>query len=358
MYQLENGLILNTRARSVTIVVLSRRGHGVRAIARLLGISRNAVRRALRAAAEKPPEAAPGPEKRASKLDGHREAIAALIEKYPRLTALRVQEEIRKKGFDGSVDIVRRLVRELRKKPAVEPYDRIETAAGIQAQADWSPYQIEIGGELVTAHALSVTLCYSRVLFVAFFPSEDLASLLAGLIQAFHSFGGVPVVIVFDNPPSIVAVRVGPIARFQERLSALSRHYGFTPKAARVRRPRDKAKVERPFQDIEANFVYARGPFASFEHLNRETHARLETWNARVHKTTRERPVDRLAAERQALLPLPARDYDTRIMIPVGVSEDFTVPFDGLRYSVPPRLAGKRGFARADEAWVEFLYEG
>jgi len=342
----------------LTILVLSKRGHSIRAIARLLGISRNAVRRALRAGAQKPPDATAELEKRASKLDMHREAIAALIEKYPRLTALRVREEIQKKGFDGSVYIVRRLLRELRPKPTVEPYDRIETAAGMQAQADWSPYQIEIGGALVTAHALSVTLCYSRMLFVAFFPSEDLASLLAGLIQAFHYLGGVPVIIVFDNPTSIVAVRLGPVVQFQERLCALARHYGFNPKAARVRHPRDKAKVERPFQDVEANFVYARGPFDSFEHLNGETHTRLETWNARVHRTTRERPLDLLAEERTALLPLPARDYDTRIMIPVGVSGDFTVPFGGVRYSVPPRLAGERGLVRADEAWVEFVYEG
>jgi len=349
----------------LTILVLSKRGHAIRAIARLLGISRNAVRRALRAGAQEPIPSGvegstqqAGPTKRRSKLDDHREAIAALIEKYPRLTALRVREEIQKRGFDGSACILRRLIRKLRPKPAVEPFDRIETAAGMQAQADWSPYQVEIGGEVVTAHALSLTLCYSRMLFVAFFPSEDLASLLAGLIQAFHCMGGVPVVIVFDNPTSIVAVRLGPVVQFQERLCALARHYGFTPHAARVRHPRDKAKVERPFQDIEANFVYARGPFESFEQLNRETHTRLETWNARVHKTTRERPVDLLAQERLALLPLPARDYDTRIMIPAGVSEDFTVPFDGVRYSVSPRLAGKRGSVRADEAWVEFIYEG
>lgn len=343
-----------------TILVLSSRGHGIRAIARLLGISRNAVRRALRAGRPEPSDVSPGAgtAKRPSLIDAHRESIAALLEKHPRLTALRVLEEIRKSGFTGSVYIVRRLVRTLRPKPAIEPYDRIETAPGVQAQADWSPYRIEIGGETVTTHALSVTLCYSRTLFVAFFPSEDLASLLAGLIQAFHAFGGAPLAITFDNPTAIVAARLGPIVRFQERLLALSRHYGFTPRAARVRRPRDKAKVERPFQDIEANFVYARGPFDSFAHLNADTRARLESWNARVHGTTRERPIDRLALERRALLPLPAHDFDTRITFPVGVSEDFTVPFDGARYSVPPRLTGERGLVRADEAWVEFVHEG
>lgn len=341
----------------LTILVLSQRGHGIRAIARLLGISRNAVRRALRASARRPAQLETG-EKRKSRLDEHRERIAALLGKYPRLTAMRVHEEIQKHGFEGSIYIVRRLVRRLRPKPVIEPYDRIETNPGFQAQADWSPYSIDIGGQVVTAHALSVTLCYSRVLFVAFFSSEDLASLLAGLIQAFHYFGGAPVVIVFDNPTSIVAARLGPVVVFQERLCAIARHYGFNPRATRVRHPRDKAKVERPFQDIDANFVYARGPFESYEHLNRDTRTRLEKWNARVHDTTHERPIDRLAVERQALLPLPAKDYDTRITIPVGVSADFTVPFNGVRYSVPPRLAGERGIVRADESWVEFLYEG
>lgn len=342
---------------ALTIVALSKRGHAIRAIARLLGISRNAVRRALRTSTE-PPEEAEGKEKRSSKLDPHREAIATLLHDYPRLTALRILEEIQKRGFDGSVQIVRRLVRELRPKAVVDPYDRIETAPGLYAQADWSPYPMTIAGQVVTAHALSITLCWSRVLFVIFYPGEGLAFLLAGLIEAFHYFCGVPAVIVFDNPTSIVAVRLGPVVRFQERLYALSRHYGFTPKAARVRHPRDKAKVERPFQDIERNFVYARGPFDSFVHLNAETRIRLDKWNAREHQTTHERPVDRLAEEQKALLPLPAREFDTRLTIPARVSADFTVPFDGTRYSVPPRLAGERGLVRADEGWVEFVHEG
>jgi len=341
-------------APPVAIISLSQRGHGIRAIAGLLGISRNAVRRSLREHARGVSAETSPSTTRQSKLDSHREKIAALLEKHPRLTAERVLEEIRKDGYAGSKTILKDLVRKIRPKPRLEAYDRIETDAGIEAQVDWSPMPVKIEGEVETMRALAVTLCHSRVLFVAFFRREDLSSLLAGLVRALTAFGGSPVKLVFDNPPSIVAVRLGPIYRFQERLLALTRHYGITPVAARVRHPRDKAKVERPFQDIERAFLYARS-FQSLTHLNAEAERWLETWNRRIHGTTGECPVDRLEEERKHLLPLPARAFDVRVNLPVLVALDFTVAFDGVRYSVPPRLVGQRVLVRADEAKVEIL---
>ncbi len=332
------------------IWVLSQRGHGIRAIARVLGVSRNAVRRALRMGSL-------GPKKRASKLDRFRDKVASLLAKHPRLTVARIEEEIRKDGYDGRQSILKDLVRELRPKTKPEGYDRIETEAGIEAQVDWSPMKVTIDGRLETVQALAVTLCYSRILFVRFYRRNDLASLLPGLIRALRYFGGATVKLVFDNPTSIVAIRLGPVYRFQERLLALSRHYGFAPVAARVARPRDKAKVERPFQDIERAFLYARS-FGSLDDLNDAALRWLEAWHARIHGTTGERPVDRLARERLALLPLPAKDFDTRLTISAVVAADFTIAFDGVRYSAPPRLIGERVLVRADEAAVEILFEG
>jgi len=169
--------------------------------------------------------------------------------------------------------------------------------------------------------------------------------------------GGSPVKVAFDNPPSIVAVRLGPIYLFQERLRALAAHYGFTPVAVRVAHPRDKAKIERPFQDIDRAFLYGR-TFESLADLNEKAVAWLDPWNARDHGTTRERPIDRLEEERKILLALPARPFDLRVTVPVTVAPDFTVAFDGVRYSVPPRLVGERErrvLVRANEAAIEVV---
>jgi len=321
------------------------------------------VKRAIRGgrsggdvSAETPPGGAT--KRRASKLDPHRDKVRQLLETYPHLTVERVLEEIGKDGYKGSTTILKGLCRELRPTARIEAYDRIETAAGIEAQVDWSPMKATIAGAAETVHVFSFMLCYSRALFVAFFRREDLASLLAGLVRALEAMGGSPVKVAFDNPASIVAIRLGPIYRFQERLLALAAHYGFTPVAVRVAHPRDKAKVERPFQDIERAFLYGRA-FESLGHLNEEARRWLETWNARIHGTTRERPIERLEVERKALLALPARPFDLRVSLPVGIAPDFTVAFDGVRYSVPPRLVqgrDRRVLVRADEATVEIVH--
>ena len=109
-----------------------RQGHSIKHICRVTSYSRNTVRKMLREA---------GPirrvrKKRGSKLDGHR---GYLKERYglTGLSAVRLAEEIRGMGFTGSVDIVRRYLRELDSAGVPEKATvRFETPPGEQSQVD------------------------------------------------------------------------------------------------------------------------------------------------------------------------------------------------------------------------------
>lgn len=80
-----------------------------------------------------------------------------------------------------------------------------------------------------------------------------------------------------------------------------------------------------------------------------------EVANQRVHKTTRERPVDRALLERPKLLSLPERPFDTDKVEVRVVRKDARVPFDSNHCSVPHQFVGKTVFVRADDEQVRFV---
>lgn len=109
-------------------------GMPIKAIARVLGVGRNTVRRAL--AAEGPPKyQRPA---RGSKVDAYEAAIRELLAVYPRMPATVIAERV---GWSFGITILKDRVRELR--PLYLPPDpagRTQYVAGELAQCDlWFP---------------------------------------------------------------------------------------------------------------------------------------------------------------------------------------------------------------------------
>jgi len=121
-----------------------RAGASMRAIARALGLSRNTVRRALASARAARDGKVPSPAAaRPGLLDPYEAVIVELLGRYPDLTAARVFQELRARGFTGGYTIVRRRVGQLRPRTAPPPVVRFETAPGAQAQVDYATYDID-----------------------------------------------------------------------------------------------------------------------------------------------------------------------------------------------------------------------
>lgn len=250
------------------------------------------------------------------KLDPYRALIVARLEAYPRLSAVRLLEEVRAAGYAGGYTQVKEFVRRVRPREAPEPVVRFETPAGHQAQVDFGEFKFPWGKR----YALVVVLGFSRLIWVRFFKRQDMRTLFQGLEEAFAFFGGVPRELLFDQMKAVITKDLrllGGQLVINEEFLRFASHWGFKARACRPYRAQTKGKVERPIYYIRDNFVYARD-FLDDAHLDAERERWQErTANVRVHATTRERPRERFERdERHVLQALAERPYRSLILLP------------------------------------------
>jgi transposase len=298
------------RNRLVLLKHLLDQGLSKTDIARQLGISRRLVYHWIRTGQLERDVTAPRIRVgRPEKLAPYKAIIEARLAAYPDLSAQRLFAEVRAAGYPGGITRVCDFVAQVRPQPPTDPVVRFETPPGHQGQVDFAEFRFPWGKRF----ALLVVLGYSRLLWVRFYPRQTMATLMAGLEEAFAYFGGVPQELLFDQLKAVIdddrRPDGGTLLENPEFLR-FAAHWTFRIRACRPYRARTKGKVERPVGYLRTNFVYGR-TFLGDGDLDAQCRTWLDTVaNQRVHGTTREIPQVRFAREEQAVLhPLAYRPY-------------------------------------------------
>lgn len=300
-----------TQENQVEIRVLARQGMGIRAIARQMEVSRNTVRRMLR----EPGPRGYGPRRpRPTKLDEFKAYVRRRVQAAGevRLPAPVLLREIRERGYAGGLTQLSVYMAQVRPAKKAEVLVRFETAPGQQMQVDFVVFRR--CGERLSAFV--ATLGYSRMSFVRFVADETWPTVKASLEAAFGYFGGVPREVLFDNMKTVVLER-NAYGRGQHRLHpgllALSRDLGFSVRLCRPYRAKTKGKVERFNRYLRESFYNPLVTRLQADVALDVATANVEVrkWlrdvaNVRTHRGTAARPLDRLAAEQQAMLPYEA----------------------------------------------------
>jgi len=327
------------------IVQRHQAGARQRQIAEDLGISRGAVARALaRWRGARAGQSAPAPKARArgSIVDPFEPVLKELLARYPNLTVERALQELRQRGFAGGYTVVRQRVRHLRPRPAPAPVPRFETEPSQQAQMDFGVYDLDFTREgRRRVYLFSYLLGYSRRQYLRWVESMDLRTTLREHVHAFHHLGGVARVCLYDNFKAVVLWHDTDGPLYNPKFLAFATHYGFRPQACRVRRPQTKGKCERKFFYVETSLLNGR-TFDTLDHLNEVT----RDWLANVADVRRlrdfkESPLERHAREQPYLLPLPAADFDTALMLYRHVNVEGFVAYRLNFYSVPWSYIGQ-----------------
>jgi len=321
----------------------------------LLKVSRNAVRRAIRKTS---PVQAPAQRlHRPSKLDPYKAKISYLVREKD-LSAVLVLDEIRPLGYQGGYSILKDYIRSVRIRKTRGPTAPIDHAPGVEAQMDWSPHRVVLGGRDAIVHTGSFILCFSRWMHMDFFTNETIESVIDLHTQAFEQLQAVPDCITYDNMTT-VGKHTGPgQVWINPRFQAFADKYGFKivilPPGAKDRH----GMVERPFHYIENNCLKGR-EFTDIDHLRAHRHWWLDNRaNVRIHGTLRERPVDRLKRELPFLKPLPAKRFESYREVERLINRDFCVAIDTNRYSVHPQLIGMNSKVRLYRDHLEIWVDG
>ena len=329
-------------------------GWRVQAVARKFGCHHSVVRRAVAEAEERKPA-----QQQPSQLDDHKPYIVERLAKYPELTAARLLLELRERGYPDGIARVRRFVAKVRVRPNRKAFLRVEFDPGEQAQVDWGSFgHLRVGHTKRNVSGFVMVLSWSRMLFVDFAFDQKLDTFLRLHRGGLEYFGGTPRRVVYDNLKSVVLHHVGSVVQFNPNFLPFAGHYLFEPVAAPVRYPEFKGRVEHGVRYVRQSFYYGR-TFSSLTDLRSQARQWLdEVANVRIHKSTSERPTERLVIEQPRLTPLPERPFDTDIVEVRVVRKDARVPFDANTYSVPPEMVGKTVHVRADDVRLRIVHDG
>ncbi len=260
-----------------------------------------------------------------------------------------IRERITEAGYSGGKTILDDYVRELRpvfRRPRTFQRTHYEPAELVQFDL-WEPQAPIPVGHGQTRRGYVVTCCsgYSRAGAGTLVFSKEAPDVLWGMSRCLGQLGALPRKLVWDREGAIHRGGGQPTDDF----AALCGQLGVGWVILEPRDPQAKGMLERLHDFIERSFEPARS-FAN--HLDYQD--QLDRWfaeraNARLHRTLRAVPAERLAAERERMRPLPEAlpDLDRRWVARVPAQP--YLRFDTDDYSLDPRLAGRRVEVRVSQ---------
>ena len=339
----------------------------IKAICRELGLSRKVVRKVLRSeATEFRYERTTQPQ---PKIGPWRDRLDALLlvnegkAARERLTLVRIYEELRGAGYDGSYDAVRRYARSWQKARGASQaaaYVPLSFAPGEAYQFDWSHEVVLIGGVTVTVKVAHVRLCHSRMLFVRAYPRETQEMVFDAHDRAFAFFKGTCTRGIYDNMKTAVeTIFVGKERAYNRRFQQMCSHYLVEPVACTPAAGWEKGQVENQVGLVRERFFTPRLRVASYEELNGWLLDQCVTYaKAHRHPEQRERTVwEMFEAERPSLVGYAGR-FDGFHATPASVSKTCLVRFDHNKYSVAAKAVGRPVEVRAYADRIELRQDG
>lgn len=331
-----------------------------RETARILGISRNTVKRLLQM------KDAPTYNRTMyhSKLDPYKEQIITWLCEPYYFNGTRIYRELKDHGYEGSIGPVYRFLRHAKEDVdshiSSKATTRHESPPGDQAQFDWTEYQVLLNNRYRTVYCFSLILAASRKKVICFSLKQDATAIYEAIQDLFDELGGVTLELLIDNPKALV-LENNPKSeaeiRYNPQALLMASNLGTELNACPCYWPRKKGKVERPFNYIEEQFIKGNS-FLNMEELNRRGKEFMNDWCGEVHSTTKRIPNEYfLLEEKQTLLPLPKKHFYEKPMQARKISPDSYISVEGNKYSVPVKYVGKKVLYRVNYGFRIMIYD-
>jgi transposase len=328
---------------------LRKRGFKIAAISKKLGISRNTVYKYLDMSFDEATDWVSTLKTRSKKLDPYRDIILVWLKEHPDISSAQIEDWLKEKipAIEVGSSTLRSYVSELRDTYHIPKVIRIrdheaveELPMGMQVQVDWGEMKVKTSlNKEVKLYFISFVLSHSRYKYVEW---QDRPFTTRDTIRchesAFQYFGGIPEEIVYDQDHLItVNENAGDIILTGD-FQAYKQERSFRVYLCRKSDPQSKGKIENVVKFIKGNFAKNR-VFFNLESWNEKCLAWLErTGNQNVHNTTKKRPAEVHALEKQHLRPVSSLlsfESDLSNSITRSVHKDNVIKYKSNRYSLP-----------------------
>src|SRR5579859_3653330 len=218
-----------------------------------------------------------------------------------RISAKRLLPAARAAGYSGSARNFRRLV------AAQKQLWRRDHHRG-RRPAVWSPgeYLVIDWGAEGGLHVFCAVLAWSRVRFVRFAADERAETTLAMLAECFETLGGVPGKVLADRMACLKGGVVANVVVPAPEYLRFAAHYGFKPDFCEANDPESKGIAENLVGYAKSDLMVPQAPFGGFTAANEAAAAWCGEVNSAVHSEICAVPAERLATERELLVPLPS----------------------------------------------------
>jgi len=329
-----------------------RESMSIREIARRTGLSRNTIRKHLRAQTVEPRYAR---RVSPSKLDPYAEKLASWLKsegtksRKQKRTLRQMHAELAALGYEGSYNRVAAFARswqakrhEAEKTTGRGTFVPLAFGAGEAFQFDWSEDYAVIAGERTKLQVAHSKLSYSRAFIVRAYLLQTHEMLFDAHNHAFAVFEGVPRRGIYDNMKTAVdKVRRGKERDVNLRFSAMVSHYLFDAEFCNPASGWEKGQVEKNVRDARHRLWQPMPAFPSLAALNAWLEQRCKAlWREIAHGKLAGTVADAWEHERQFLMPLP-RPFDGFVKHTKRVSPTCLVHFERNRYSVPASYANR-----------------
>jgi transposase len=328
---------------------LHKQGFKVSNIARNLDLCRTTVYKYLGRSPEELAIWMAATKTRKRKLDPYHELFLSWLKEHPDLSSSQVLDWLQERyeSIQVGESTVRAYVAELRETyhiPKVKmkrDYEAIpDPPMGQQAQVDFGQTNQKTNtGKEKKLHFISFVLSHSRYKVVEWldrpFTTRDV---IRAHENAFSKLGGIPYELVYDQDHLIVVSENAGDLLLTAEFQSYRQQRNLNIHLCRKADPESKGKIENVVGFIKKNFAKHR-VFHHIDTWNEQSELWLErTGNGKVHNTTKKRPVEVFALEKQHLRPISpainvAQNDDSSI--PRVVRKDNTVRYKANRYSVP-----------------------
>lgn len=324
------------------IQVLLRAGHSQRDVASRLKVSIDTVRRVKRETvvtrvddlAERRARAVGRP----SKTTEFSEKVRGWLGEDPELPTQELLRRAKADGYAGNKTAFYSLVAGLR-PPRSAPVVRFEGLPGEFSQHDFGHVDVLfVDGRKKRIHFFASRLKYSRFAAVTIVKDERVETLVRCLARDFVTFGGLPLMAVFDRPKTIVkkSGKGRAVDEFNATFAQAIVDIGVGVEMCAPRSANQKGSVERLVGWVKGSFFKHR------KFLDETDIAtQLAEWHIEVNSKTPSRatgviPEIRRQDELARFRPIKVFPENLAVRIPIFVGPTAEVSFEGVPYSMPP----------------------